>query len=227
MKQYLDGINATEEVIWWVDNVIAARRRKQVIDITEVEHILDYLVSDDAPKRLRKMSYAQALRKANEWSAASQKKGHNLVDDESDIETIHDFLDDTRIVKLISRKAYQREGYFMAHCVGNYDPSSTTIYSYRDAKNQPHATFEVSTRDGAISQIKGKGNGPIHPKYIHPIMAFLQAIGKPVGRHDMRYLGYIYVSPEMQNMIQQFSYRDGSKQQIISLFGDSYVSTQR
>ncbi len=73
---------------------------------------------------------------------------------------------------------------------------SYLIYSYRDSKNIPHATFEVKRKDGLINQInqinqiKGKGNGPIHPKYIHPILAFLKSIGMNIRPNDMSYIEY-------------------------------------
>ena len=192
---YAKGMNANDEIISWINSVGIANIRKNKITNSDLEHIIDYLVSDVAPPRLRKMSFVDAKRKAHEWSAKNQKKGKNLVDSPDDIELIHDFLDGSKIVKLKTQKAFQREGFLMSHCVGGYsaDNEKCLIYSYRDKNNMPHATFEVLNKDNSINQIKGKGNGPIHPKYIHQILAFLKSIGMDIRPNDMQNLGYHHI----------------------------------
>ena len=150
MIEYARAIRARQEVLDWCSTVLVAAQKKKQLGQAEIEHIIDYLASDAAPKRLRKMSYSQAKISAEKWTKAQQKKGRHIVETDADTETIHDFLDGTRIVKLLTKNAYQREGFFMSHCVGAYDPESTTVYSYRDSKNKPHATFEVSKSAGKI-----------------------------------------------------------------------------
>lgn len=165
--------------------------------MSDVEHILDFLVSSAAPIRLQKMSYQDAQRKAKEWSERNQKKGRDLTDSADDIETIHAFKDGSKIVKLKTKSAFSREGFLMNHCVGGYSLSDDRlIYSYRDKKNMPHATFEIHKSDNEIVQIKGKGNGSIHPKYIHPILEFLKVIGMEVRPNDMVNLGYYHLPKE-------------------------------
>jgi hypothetical protein len=225
MSAYAVAIGASDEVLWWCQNVLTAQQRKRGHDVqATVEHIIDYLASDAAPKRLRKMSYKQAKDSAEKWSKAQQKKGAGLIDGPEDIETIHDFLDGTRIVKLKTQKAYQREGFFMAHCVGGYQPEKSTIYSYRDAKNIPHATFEVSKSGDEIVQIKGKGNGPIHPRYIHPILAFLKTIGMEVRPSDMINLGYQHLDDEAERICRMFVDPKGKGPEILTLFNEKYLA---
>ena len=190
---YANGMNARDEVLAWIKSVYKNYAEKNPTS-HEIEHIIDYLASDAAPKRLLKMSYPDAKRKADEWSKANQKKGKDLIDSDDDIEVIHDFLDGSKIVRLKTKKAFQREGFLMNHCVGGYDVNdSILIYSYRDEKNMPHATFEVRKESGEINQIKGKGNGPIHKKYIHPILAFLKSIGMEIRPSEMVNLGYYHL----------------------------------
>lgn len=227
LLNYANHLNASAEVLGWLNTTGAKVLRSAFYDLTqrryetELEHILDYLVSSAAPKRLQKMSFKDAQRKAAEWSASQQKKGRGLKDSDDDIETIHDFLDGTRIVKLKSKAALQREGFLMGHCVGGYTLSeSCHIYSYRDAKNMPHATFEVSKRDNEIVQIKGKGNGAIHPKYIHPILAFLKAIGMDVRPHDMVNLGYHHLNENHKNALKLWP--DAFKQTVV-ISGETYA----
>ena len=217
--------NNSGEVLGWCDTVLSAAIRKgKAGDQTEIEHVLDYLLSSAAPRRLRKMSYSQALAGAEKWTHSQMKKGKNLVDVEGDdIRTIHNFSDGTRIVELLTENAYRREGYLMAHCVGAYSPETTTIYSYRDGSNMPHATFEVGKDEDTqqITQIKGKGNGPIHPRYIEPILTFLRTIGMEVRPYDMRNLGYYHLSKEVIKMLDRFQFQ--REQRIVSLYGEQYV----
>jgi hypothetical protein len=221
---YATNIGANSEVLNWLKNIICSREKRGWPTPQDViEHALDYLVSEAAPKRLRKMSYDQAIQGANKWMAAQKKKGRNLVDDSGDIETAHDFLDGTRIVKLLSKKAYQREGYYMSHCVGGYEPDKSTIYSYRDKNNEPHATFEVAKSGNEILQVKGKGNGSIHPRYINPILTFLKIIGLEVRPSEMKNLGYLSVVPDFEKILSQFIEPSGESPKIIALLGHKYL----
>jgi hypothetical protein len=229
MIDYAKAINARQEVIDWCSTVLAARLKKLqsghaiALIHSEAEHIIDFLASDAAPKRLRKMSYQQAKEAAEKWMKANQKKGRNLVDGEGDIETIHDFGDGSRIVRLITPNAYKREGFFMAHCVGGYDPKTSTIYSYRDKKNEPHATFEVAKRDNQIVQIKGKGNGSIHPNYINPILTFLKSINFEIRPDDMKNLGYLYIPEGFEEILSLFVEPNGQETKMTTLFGHKYM----
>jgi len=225
MIEYAKMLGANEEVIAWCNTVLKAQTNKPgaALDQGEAEHILDFLCSDAAPKRLRKMSYAQAKTGAEKWTRANQKKGRGMVDDPSDLETVHDFSNGEKIVKLLTKKAYQREGFFMAHCVGSYDPENSVIYSYRDKDNQPHATFEVKLQGDEIFQIKGKGNGSIHPKYIEPILTFLRSIGKEVRPGEMKNLGYYHVSEEAEQILGQFVDLKGLGPSYVHLEGTKYL----
>ena len=221
MTKYAEHIDAGSEVLDWLNATGKKAILKQLTNESELEHITDYLVSDKAPKRLRKMSFKDAKRKALEWSERNQKKGRNLVDSEEDIETIHDFLDGTRIVKLKTEKAFKREGFMMSHCLGGYSVNSEIdIYSYRDSQNNPHATFEVQKSNEEVVQIKGKGNGAIHPKYIHPILAFLKSIGMNIRPNDMKNLGYHHI--EKSQLAYLKAYGDLSSQ-IVQIQGENYA----
>lgn len=220
--EYVTGLGGSSGVREWVETTLARQCAKAVLHQIEAEHVLDYLMSDAAPPRLRRMSYAQAKVAADKWSAANQKKGRSIKESESDVETIHDFMDGTRIVRLLTKPALQREGFLMSHCVGGYDPASQEvhIYSYRDSKNLPHATFEVRKQAQEITQIKGKGNGAIHPRYINPILTFLLSIGIKVRPSDMRNLGYHHVPKDMLDLVLQV---EGASKEVRPILGESYV----
>lgn len=219
--KYANGMNASDEIISWI-NTVYKNYSKSNPTSHEIEHIIDFLVSDAAPSRLRKMSYPDASRKATEWSKANQKKGKDLVDSPEDTEMIHDFQDGTKIVRLKTKKALQREGFLMSHCVGGYSPDDKNchIYSYRDQANMPHATFEVRREDEEINQIKGKGNGPIHPKYINPILAFLKVIGMEIRPVDMQNLGYHHLATEHLDYLKR---SDRAWKQVAEINGEFYA----
>lgn len=227
-EEYVKGLGGSKEVLEWVRTALKSyistgTRHPNGMYQADIEHVLDYLMSSAAPKRLRKMSYEQAKIKADAWSKTQQKKGNNVKETAEDTQLVHDFLDGTRIVKLLSKQALQREGFLMSHCVGGYDASKSTIYSYRDAKNQPHATFEVGKEGEEIVQIKGKGNGPIHPKHVHPILAFLKTIGMDIRPSDMINLGYAHIPADALDVVNMFETMDGKKAPITVIAGESYI----
>jgi hypothetical protein len=222
LEEYAKHLNANAEVMAWLRTTGAKALKSPAQTVSSIEHILDFLVSPAAPTRLQKMSIADAERKAAEWSKANQKKGRDLVDSAEDIETIHDFGDGTKIVRLKTKKAFQREGFFMSHCAGGYNPDNANchIYSYRDKDNEPHATFEVQKQNNEIIQIKGKGNGPIHPKYIHPILAFLKTIGMEVRPNDMVNLGYHHIHKDHTEFLKRIP---GAWEQVAEINGEIYA----
>lgn len=220
LQGYAKSINANEEVLAWISTTGKKSISKHKATLSDLEHIIDYLVSDKSPTRLQKMSYVDAKRLAKSWSDSNQKKGKNITDTATDIETVHDFLNGCKIVKLKTKSAYQREGFLMSHCVGGYTISdSVNIYSYRDKDNYPHATFEVQRSSEEIVQIKGKGNGSIHPKYVFPILEFLRSIGMNIRPADMVNLGYYHIDKSHLDFIKSYKIEN----QVIAINGELYA----
>lgn len=220
--KYATGMGANGEVLAWVNQILGAAVRKQRAPAqTDVEHIIDFLVSDKAPMRLQKMSIEQAKISAHQWSKTNQKKGRNLIDGNADIKLIHEYPDGSRIVKLLSTDSYKREGYLMRHCLGGYSPKADTeIYSYRDSKNEPHATFEVQKKGNEVTQIKGKGNGAIHPSYIMPILDFLTSIGQKPRPSEMKNLGYYHIDECHHEFVKSII---GAEKWLITIHGELYA----
>lgn len=192
-----------QEIVAWLNTTFkAAIKKDPTITQENCEHIIDYLKSSKAPKRLRKMSYKQAYRKADEWTKALQKKGAHIVETEEDIKVIYTWKSGMRLVRLVGENAFKREGYLMRHCVASYyGDSSLTIYSLRDSNNDPHCTIEVMEDVEHIQQIKGKGNGPIHPKYVEYVIDSLERLGKTVYEPELKYLGYKPCSEDYWRML--------------------------
>lgn len=190
MNQFIDYANHVgldQYGLDWVKNVVGAELKKQELKTEEVEHIIDWLASDNRPSRIVRMSYDQARNSSEKWVKSQIKKGSAIKELPDDTETILDFGDGFRIVKLVGENAYKREGFLMRHCVASYYDRDTEVYSLRDVDNLPHATMEKN------KQIKGKGNGDIHPKYVDYIVKFLEHVGMTVGDSEMEHLGYINV----------------------------------
>jgi len=198
MEKYIDyakHINASSEVLKWIDTNLSnflnkyngENGTKNLENQDEIEHIIDYLSSDKAPKNMHKMAYNEAKTNTDKWNNALIKKGSKILEVDSDTAMIKDFNDGFKIVKLVGKNAFEREGYLMRHCVASYFNYNTEIYSLRDKDNMPHCTMEKD------QQIKGKGNGSISPKYINYIISFLEEVGMSVGDNEMKNLGYVNI----------------------------------
>ena len=165
------------------------RLLKEACTLTEAEHLLDWIEAVKPPK-LQKMRLVEAKTNADKWSKAQQAKGNDISETAKDVKLFME-VGGFEIVQLVGENAFKREGLLMAHCCASYyGKKDTKIYSLRDNKNMPHCTIEV-TGGNNIQQIKGKGNGEIHPNYIEAVIAFLEKIGLPVRDSEMENLGYI------------------------------------
>lgn len=225
LLRYVDGLVSSKEVIDWVNTTLLAAIKKGLVSSqTEAEHVIDYLNSDEAPKRLRRMSYEQALESTKKWDLANQKKGRDLVEDETDLEKIKTFGSGYYIAKLLTKRSFEREGFLMRHCLGGMTPGSEyDIFSLRDETNLPHATFEVRKNSKEINQVKGKGNGPIHPKYIDYVLWFLKHTGLDVRENEMRNLGYYFIHPDVLDYAKKVA-NDGD---VIAQVGENWYAVER
>ena len=222
---YANGIGAKDEILEWCKTVLAAAHRKDPVGVAEAEHIVDFLVSEDAPSRLRRMSFAQAKAGADAWTKKTQKLGKDLIDGPGDLEPFMELDGGMRIVKLLTENAFRREGFLMRHCAGGMSPASATIYSLRDEGNNPHVTFEVTMDGETVQQIKGKGNGSIHPRYIENTLKFLERVGLKIRPGDMVNLGYQHVPSAAQDMMRRFIDPSGKGPEFIPLGGEEYLFT--
>lgn len=147
MKKYLTYISEFHEnniiEIEFVNNHL----KKHLIDNeenqTEIETILDYLYSNKV--NISKIGYSTILEKTEKWHKKLQSVAIKDIEKEwEDYEIYMDFWDWFKIVKLISKSCYEREGKLMSHCVASYFWRNSKIYSLRDSKNLPHCTIEVN-----------------------------------------------------------------------------------
>jgi len=218
--EYAKSLGGNPEILEWINTAVRKAIKSRKTSESEIEHVIDWLYSESAPRRLRKLSVLDAKRLTREWMEKNKSKGKNIKDDSSDIEEFMKFDDESKIVKLLSENAFKREGYLMSHCLGGYSVrNGYDIYSLRDKNNLPHATFEISKKDQDILQIKGKGNGPIHPKYIHRVLAFLKKLGMDIRPSEMKNLDYYHV-PEVHLHFIKDKFKN---EKLIEVNGELYV----
>jgi hypothetical protein len=200
LKQMAQG---NSEILEFINGPIKARLdgknpQYPIPSQTEVEHVVDYLVNRAVKGRklkLKKASYEQMRDKAEEWIVSLNKKADGIVETEEDVEVIKQWKSGMKLVKLVGENAYKREGKLMSHCVSSYFRSSEArVYSIRDANNNPHCTMEVTSKGDSVNQIKGKGNGSIHPKYVDYVLKSLKLFGITVRGSELSNLGYVELS---------------------------------
>ena len=162
--------------------------------IDKLEHVIDYLMSDEAPKRLDALTVPEAMKQADAWTKMLTKKKVNPLDAAEGEKIIKKYPDGFTWRELTNEAALSREGTEMGHCVGSYwrevQNGKTQIYSLRDTKNQPHITIEVS--DNSLVQIKGKGNAAVASQYRAHGQDFVRELGGgDVDIQECRDLGNI------------------------------------
>jgi len=164
--------------------------------IQQFYHVLDYFIA--SPNlNISRISVPEAIRQSEEWTKQLNKKASGN-DDLEGIKEVRKYPDGTHWVEVFSKKALDREGKLMSHCVGSYceqvSSGSTKIYSLRDKKNEPHCTIEVRNR--IVQQIKGHGNGSVDKKYRSYVIDFIE---KPVEKtkfndlNDLQNIGCIRI----------------------------------
>lgn len=219
----------TEEIKQWITTTLNKHLHKTnatLDDLGTYEHIIDYLKSSQAPKRLRKMSYQQAINLTQKWTRVLEKRGNNIRETSEDIKVVKKFRKTGfSFVKLVGKRAFEREGAQMRHCVASYyGKDNCEVYSLRDPLNNSHCTIEVvvggSGKSRQVQQIKGKGNGPIHPDYIFMVIDILKYFKIPVRSSEMSNLGYMMLSKEEEKIIDRF-YPEGL--QKIEFSGNTYL----
>ncbi len=154
----------------------------------DIRYISDYLNgSQEFPQDLWEKSLNGMYDLAARWHDTLKFKEDPTGDYENK-DVVYKFDNGFTIVDVNTENDLGVEGDKMGHCVGSYcdDVASgrTTIYSLRDARNEPHATIEVLPpsyfyRDypptpPKVDQIKGKGNEPPVEKYRPMIKQWLQ-----------------------------------------------------
>ena len=108
--KYAKHLEASEKVVLWVETVLEKYLKKNSPTTKEVEHIIDFLISDETPKNLGRLSYLQAKEKTDTWNKKLIAEAKKIKESVSDTEVVLDFKDGFKIVRLVGENAYKREG---------------------------------------------------------------------------------------------------------------------
>jgi len=178
-----------DEIKRWVEVNLQNYLKKHNLEYSEQEHVVDYLNSENAPKRLMKMSVVQALSNTEKWNNALMKKG-KMFDEvlNEDIKIIDEFKGFT-FVEILSKRSFEREGKLMQNCVSSYFDRDCTIISMRDKKNMPHATLELNNK--TLDQVKGKQNKSVTEKYQDVIIDFMEKHKYNIRSQELSNIGYV------------------------------------
>lgn len=217
---YATAMSASQDIIDWLSTTAKKAQINLQASDNDVEHILDWLVMTNKEK-CRKLSFQDAKRLADEWSKRQQKI-KTEEEDESDTEIFIDFKDGFSFKKLLTKKAFKNEGSLMSHCLGGYNlnDKDVNIFSLRDHKNKPHCTIEVRKKNKEILQIKGKGNGSIHPNYINYVLDFFKKLDFKIRKEEMKNLGYYFIYDEHLDIVQR---NLGKTEKVVRIKDTNYV----
>ena len=150
----------------------------------EIGRVLDWIGAlPDIDRRLAmkrpRIAYESARIHAERWHRRlARADDGGIEDDPGGIETALQLPDGWRWVRLTTPEALDYEGRRMRHCAGegSYDRFRTTIYSLRNAANEPHCTVEFDTGVERIRQAKGRANSGVAGKYMDAFAALLDRL---------------------------------------------------
>lgn len=177
---------------------------------SELGEIVDWLLAEPQ-RQLSKVSYAQALDGSKAWHAKMRKKA-NVEEDWAGRRALAKAPDGFEWAEIFSRKALDREGRLMQHCVGSYadsvDAGACKIFSLRDAQNKPVLTVECNpAKDGAgkpdwkegfrIAQVKAFANAFAGPERAGALDVLVKELPKALkapllGVEDIGAVGCVY-----------------------------------
>jgi hypothetical protein len=244
ISQYLmsnffqDSHNKAEQLVDWFNGYLKNYLYKENIDYTthkfhdEMNHIIDYLNSEDCPKKFHAMTWdvlKQKIEKWDQWLRNRAERG----DDPNNVAFLIELKNGWKAVDLQSRKALSYEGGVMKHCVGSYADrvlsGQKKIISLRDKQDNSHITIEFDTREQQIVQIQGKNNLVPKDEYKKYLAEFIQKTEMKLSVDVQQKLGYNRIGHqyfpsmnknEFENQIREFmeknkNYQDGGLLSII------------
>lgn len=133
----------------------------------DVDHILDFLNSDSAPKRLTRLDYKSAKKQSLDWTEKlNQSKKEEEQSSFENFNVLYEFSDESKLIQLETEEDFKFEGQKMEHCVYSYwkrvinSDNNYKILSVRKPNGMPTCTIEINIRGRNIDieQIKGRKN---------------------------------------------------------------------
>ena len=172
----------------------------------DVRYIADYFNgSQEIPDNVWQMDWQSVFALSEEWHDQIGK-GYKFTGDYKTKDVVYEFGNGFTIVDVGTENDLGIEGRKMGHCVGGYcddvADGKVTIYSLRDAKNEPHATIEVYP-GGDVDQIKGNRNSIPKQRYAKMILQWFRTT-------DLNYSS----SPDYLNLLTCLLYTSPSPRDV-------------
>ena len=166
----------------------------------EVRSISDWLSSlpTDRPKmvdKLHKLTWAQAMDAQTRWHeemARRAEKRTSFGGAPDDVETVLDFGDGWRWVRVFTPEGLDFEGEAMGHCAGRGSYDDKTIYSLRGPDGMPHCTVQYDPDGKVVEQVKGRGNKKVVPRHHEAVRAFVDHLS-PTDVRDAPLFGHVFL----------------------------------
>ncbi len=180
----LEGIEVIDAP-WVKHNTIY--HRIESVRVEQIGDLCDLMQSEWFAKylsKLGKMSYKNVIKKHEEWLDYLHKKS-STEEDFDGLQTLYEFPNGNKVVKLTSRQNYIREGTLQRNCASSYFPKRH-LWSLRTSENKPLITFEVEDGD-TIIQARGFANKVVSKEKWKELRPFLMekeilvVLGKPFG----------------------------------------------
>lgn len=140
-------------------------------------------------KNISKISFPEGIKRTIAWHKYVEQQAEKVgaakalqlvksLKKGTDYKIIDDSFEDILIVQLKSEKAATVEGSIMKHCITSYGrdiaQGKSLIYSVRNKKMVPVATFEMSKTGKRAVQVKGPHNSTIKPIYHDSIREYFK-----------------------------------------------------
>tara|TARA_Y100000034_G_C6909755_1_gene423766 strand:- start:2682 stop:3650 length:969 start_codon:yes stop_codon:yes gene_type:complete len=170
-----------EAIEFWINHNFKNWSKNNNVEDLNFSVIMMWLKSEDSArhrKRIDRLSVRDAMHLSNKW-LNKKNEIDILKDDSSFTDTVMVFKKGFKIVKINNPLAYKREGLLMKHCLKDDFITmslSSSIYSLRDEKNNPHCTIEICKKRREVRQIKGKMNRPLSDFHSYFIKKFLVSL---------------------------------------------------
>lgn len=135
-----------------IDSYGMVKHDDEILIPENLAHWADWFESNSPTRRgvdIMQLKFPDFLDRISQWDEELRAKMEEEQDSYGQV--VHHFDDGWSIRRLRDRDEASTEGNKMGHCVGSYgddiERGDCQIFSLRDHKNEPHATFEVKPGD--------------------------------------------------------------------------------
>lgn len=183
----------------WLEKTDKKGRPLKLLKMGSLKQIINEIAKSDY--ELTYQEQRQILM-SNSYFADEELAGH--------IYTLIVFPNDWRIVALLTEEALDRESQEMGSCVGkgNHDwrlaindfSKKNSLFSIRDSKNRPQATFMTGRYGNSIEECRGPKNKTISNKVFPYLHVFMDKTGSTLSTAWLDQLGLLQIGNQIYDI---------------------------